>query len=510
MAGGRETTRQKMINIMYLVLLAMLALNVSDTILQAFKNINDSLETSKNNANASIEQILANYEATKAKEDPINNGPLLDKAKQAKAYADVLNNYIISIKKKFLDKGNGIDPETNDFRQRDNLDIAQDIMINNQEGKKLRALINETRNNLISLLKEDQKQGISFSLEAKDPQNRSGKKSWEELNFGDGIPLTAANTILTKIQNDTKTAEAEVIKKLLSDEPIVILNQFAAVAVAPTSYVIQGQPYTAEVFLTASDAKSSADISVNGNALAVRGGKGSYVGSTNSVGVFKWVGTIRVKNNKTGKIDEYRTPEQSYQVAKPSSTVSSDNANVIYPGIPNPFSVSAAGFPLETIRAAISSGTMTGGNGKYRVLVNGDQVGKEVSINVTAVNNGKVVNLGATKFRVKAFPPPKAKVGGKSGGDRSAAQLRSEDAIEADLEDFLFDVKFTVLRYSVTVLKPRQDAVPISGTGSTFSGAVRAAMNSITPGTTVIFKDIVCQGPDGRQRILDPITFFAK
>ncbi|RZL05099.1 MAG: gliding motility protein GldM, partial [Pedobacter sp.] len=144
MAGGKETTRQRMINIMYLVLLAMLALNVSDTILQAFKTINDSLETSKNNANTSIEQVLANFEATKAKDDPINNKPLLDKAKQAKAYADELNGYIESIKKQFLQRGNGIDPETNDFKQRDNLDIAQDIMINGKEGIKLKKMINET------------------------------------------------------------------------------------------------------------------------------------------------------------------------------------------------------------------------------------------------------------------------------------------------------------------------------------------------------------------------------
>ncbi|RYE54283.1 MAG: gliding motility protein GldM, partial [Sphingobacteriales bacterium] len=480
-------------------------------ILQAFKTINDSLETSKNNANTSIEQVLANFEATKAKEDPINNKPLLDKAKQAKAYADELNGYIESIKKQFLQRGNGIDPETNDFKKRDNLDIAQDIMINGKEGIKLKKLINDTREKLISLLKEDQKQGISFSLEAKDPEKRGPKsKSWETLNFGDGIPLTAANTILTKIQNDTKTAEAEVIKKLLSDEPVVILNQFAAVAVAPTSYVIQGQPYTAEVFLTASDSKSDADISVGGSRLGVKDGKGTYVGSTNSVGTFKWVGTIRVKNNKTGKIDEYRTPEQSYQVAKPSSTVSSDNANVVYPGVPNPFSVSAAGFPLESLSASISAGSMRGANGKYQVNVGGDMVGKEVTISVTANNGGKPVSLGSQKFRVKAFPMPKAKVGGKSGGDRSAAQLRSEDGIEADLEDFLFDVKFSIIRYSVTIIKPRQDAVTLSGTGGTFAGPIRNLMNSITPQTTIIFRDIVAQGPDGRQRVLDNVTFFAK
>ena len=102
MAGGKETTRQKMINIMYLVLLAMLALNVSETILDAFKNINDSLELSKSNVNNSVEQLFASFEGTKLKEEPERARPIYDRAKKAQAIAEDLNNYIESIKKEFL------------------------------------------------------------------------------------------------------------------------------------------------------------------------------------------------------------------------------------------------------------------------------------------------------------------------------------------------------------------------------------------------------------------------
>jgi len=509
MAGGKETTRQRMINIMYLVLLAMLALNVSDTILNAFKNLNDSLETSKSNVNQGIDQLFAAFENSKLKEEPARAQPIYDKAKKAKAIADDLNNYIDNIKKRFTEEGDGIDPETGDLVKRDNMDIAPHIMINGKEGEKLKAKINTTREQLIALLdKEDR--NVLFSLEAKDP--RKGKGSWQESNFGEGTPLTAAVTALTKIQTDTKNAEAEVVKKLFGnmDKAVVNIDKFAAVAVAPTSYVIQGQPYVAEVFLTASDSRSNPVITVGGSNLAVKEGKGTYSGGTGSVGVFKWVGTIRVKQTD-GQVKEYKTPEQTYQVAKPSSSVSSDKMNVIYAGIPNPFSVSAAGFPLETVNASASGASMSKtGAGKYNVLADGSKVGSDVTINVTASNAGKTISLGSTKFRVKGIPAPVAKVGGRAGGDIASVQLKSESEIEADLDDFPFDVKFRILRYKLTVIKPRSDAVTIAGSGGSFTGAVRGALNAITPGTRVFFEDIVSQGPDGRQKILPSLAFSVK
>jgi len=510
MAGGKETTRQRMINIMYLVLLAMLALNVSDTILDAFKNINDSLDTSKNNVNTSINQLFSAFENSKLKEEPARAQPIYDKAKQAQKAADDLNNYIESIKKEFTQAGDGIDPETDDLVNRSNQDIAQNIMINQKKADELKKRINATREKLISLLDPADRANVSFSLEAKDPA-RKRKGNWQETYFGEGTPLTAAMTILTKLQTDTKNAEAEVVKKLFGnmDKAQVNLDQFAAVAVAPTSYVIQGQPYTAEVFLTASDSRSTPDITVNGSKLSVKDGKGTYSGGTSSVGQFTWVGTVRVRQTD-GQVKEYKTQPQTYQVAKPSASVSSTKLNVIYAGIPNPFTVSAAGFPLESVRASISGGSMSGGNGNFSVNVPGSLVGQEVSINVSANNAGKTVSLGSQKFRVKGIPTPVAKVGGRSGGDVASVQLKSETEIEADLDDFPFDVKFKIQRYKLTIIKPRSDAVTIPGSGGSFAGAVKGAINSITPGTRVFFEDIVSIGPDGRQKILPSLAFSVK
>ena len=510
MAGGKETTRQRMINIMYLVLLAMLALNVSDTILDAFKNINDSLDTSKNNVNTSINQLFSAFENSKLKEEPARAQPIYDKAKEAQKAADELNNYIESIKKEFTQAGDGIDPETEDLVNRSNQDIAQNIMINQKKADELKKRINATREKLISLLDPADRAGVAFSLEAKDPA-RKRKGNWQETYFGEGTPLTAAMTILTKLQTDTKNAEAEVVKKLFGnmDKAQVNLDQFAAVAVAPTSYVIQGQPYTAEVFLTASDSRSTPDITVNGSKLSVKEGKGTYTGGTGSVGQFTWVGTVRVRQTD-GQVKEYKTQPQTYQVAKPSASVSSTKLNVIYAGIANPFTVSAAGFPLESVHASISGGSMSGSNGNFTVNVPGSMVGSEVSINVSASNAGKTVSLGSQKFRVKAIPAPVAKVGGRAGGDVASVQLKSESEIEADLDDFPFDVKFKIQRYKLTIIKPRSDAVTIAGSGGSFAGAVKGAINSITPGTRVFFEDIVSVGPDGRQRILPSLAFSVK
>ncbi|MDR6784011.1 gliding motility-associated protein GldM [Pedobacter africanus] len=513
MAGGKETTRQKMINIMYLVLLAMLALNVSDTILNAFKNINDSLVSSKTNVNTSIDQLFSSFQDTKLKDEPARAQPIWEKANKAKAYADELNNYVQQLKDKFLEAGEGINEETGDIKLRDNLDIAQGIMVNQKEGFKLKAKINETREKLMSLFDEKDRAGLTFTLEAKDAVKRvNGKKEWVDINFGEGTPLTAANTILSKIQSDTKNAEIEVVKKLFGnmDKALVNLDQFDAVAVAPSSYVIQGQPYTAQVFLTASDSRSTPSITVGGNALSVKDGKGTYTGGTGSVGVFRWKGVISVKQTD-GTVKQYTTPEQSYQVAKPSATVSPDKMNVIYAGIANPFSVSAAGFPLESVNASISGGSIKKvGSGQYSVNVGGDQVGKTLSINVSASNAGKTLNLGAQQFRVKALPTPRAYIKGKSGGNVPLEWIEGAGSIDTQLEDFVFDVKFRVVRFSATFINPRSDAVTIANNGGGFGGQIKGALNSIKPGATIIFKDIVCEGPDGRQKVLDGITFVAK
>lgn len=508
MAGGKETTRQKMINIMYLVLLAMLALNVSDTILNAFKNINDSLDASKTNVSTSLDQIFNTFENTELKNKPERAKPLWDRANKAKAYAEELNTDIQRLKDEFKTKGEGIDPETGDFVLRDNMDIAQDIMINKKEGVKLKAKINDTRAKLIALL-EDPNATLSATLEAKDPAKRvNGKKQWEEINFGEGTPLTAANTILTKIQADLRNAEIEVVKKIFGrmTETKLTFDAFKAVAVPSSSYVIQGQPYKAEVFLTASDSKSNPEISVNGSALAVKEGVGTYTGGTSSIGVFTWKGTIRVKQSD-GEVKTYETNPITYQVAKPSATVSSTRLNVIYAGIENPFSISAPGFPLESIKASISGGSLSGGSGKFMINVPGSYVGKEVTINVSGTSDGKSISLGSNVFRVKPIPNPTAKFAGKMGGIISGNKMASENEVTASIENFEFDVKVRVTKFNVTIVKPRQEAQIIYCQGDNLSSQAKAALSNLPYKSVVYIDNVQVQLPDGRTPTVNSMVF---
>jgi gliding motility-associated protein GldM len=500
MAGGRETTRQKMINIMYLVLLAMLALNVSDTILNAFKNINDSLDASRANTSSTLDQLFAGFRDTELKNKPERAKPLWDKANLAKAYAADLNKDIERLKQMFKDQGDGIDEETGDFVLRDNMDIAQRIMINQKEGQKLKLKINQTSAKLKGLLGPN----ASVNLEAKDGKGRS----WEEINFGEGTPLTAANTILTKIQTDLKIAEDDVVKKLFSEMSAtqITLDKFKAVAVPSGSYVIQGQPYKAEVFLTAFDSQSQADISVNGNALPVKEGVGTYTGGTSSVGEFTWKGLIRVKQTN-GEVKTYETQPIKYQVAKPSATVSSTNLNVIYAGIPNPFSISAPGFPLESIKANISAGSMNGSGGKFMINVPGSLVGQTVTINVSANSAGKSLSLGSNVFRVKQVPNPVAKFAGKMGGIISGNKVASENQVTASLENFEFDIKVRVTKFNVVVIRPRQDAQTFYCTGDTFSAQARAALSSLPFKSVVWIENVQAQMPDGRTPTLNSMVF---
>lgn len=509
MAGGKESARQKMINIMYLVLLAMLALNVSDTILNAFKNINDSLVASTTNVEASISQLMTSFANTKLKEQPDRARPVYEKAKQALAIGEDLNKYIEGLKQQFRVAGQGIDPETGDLVERSNQDIAPGIMINQKKAAELKAKINQTDAKLRALVDPKERTGLTFSLEAKDPENRVNgvKKSWEEVNFGEGTPLTAAMAILSKIQTDVKNAESDVIKRLLGnlDKAPVILDKFSAVAVAPSSYVIQGQPYTAEVFLTAYDSQSSPQITINGSNISVKEGKGLYTVSTSREGIFSYKGSITLKQ-ADGTFKSYPLPEQKYQVARPSAVVSPTAMNVFYIGVPNPVAVSAPGIPKESLRVSMSGGSISGSNGTYTVRVSSPGTAR---VNVSADINGKVQSIGTQEFRVKRIPDPIPQFAGKSGGTLSSVAIKSQNTVFAKLLNFDFDARFKVTGFTLLIAKPRSDALQVKGSGPNLNADMQKAMKMVTPGTTVIFKDIEAVGPDGGTRQIGNIVLTA-
>jgi gliding motility-associated protein GldM len=414
------------------------------------------------------------------------------------------------IKKELETTAGGRDPQTGELNKRDDLDVSPHMMVQGGKAKKLKEKINETREKLMALLDPKDRSSVNFSLEANDSKkagNDGTKKSWEESNFGDGTPLTATITILSKIQADVKNAESAVVRKFLSkmDEALVTLDAFSAVAVAPTSYLIQGQPYQAEVFLTAYDSKNNPDIFVGGSKLQSRDGKGLYEVSTNKEGMFSWVGTIRVTQTD-GTVKEYKTPEQKYQVARPSAVVSPDKMNVFYIGVPNPVSVSAPGIPKENLRVSMTGGSLSGSNGQYIVKVSS---AGEAKVNVAAEINGKVQTIGSTNFRVKRIPDPVAKFAGKTNGALSSVVIKSQSNVFAVLENFDFDAAFNITRFTLVIAKPRADAVILTGTGNSLSAQMKSAMAGVTPGSRVIFDNITAVGPDGSPRALAPIVLTA-
>lgn len=509
MAGGKQTPRQRMMGILYLVLLGLVALSVPDNLLDAFKNIKNSLDTSTANVDKGIKTTYSSFENGKLKEQHDRALKYYNDAKKASGISTDLVNFIQGLRDQLTAEGGGINTNTNDVDARENLDISPRVMIIGKKGEELRQRIQETHDKLVNLLDPKDRQGVSFSLNADAPPPSAGiQKSWEEAYFGDGIPLGATLTTLAKIQTDTKNAENEVVKRILSkvDQAQVNLDQFAAVAVAPTSYVLVGQPYTAEVFLTAYDSKLTPTITVGGSSLPTESGKGKYNGSTSSEGLHTWTATINVKQTD-GTIKTYTTPAQTYMVSKPSAVVSPDKMNVLYIGVPNPVSVSAPGIAKEKLKVNMTGGSLSGSNGHYVATVT--SMG-EATISVSGeLSAGKVSFLGSSLFRVKRIPDPKPMFAGKSGGNTSAANIRAQDRLFAKLENFDFDAKFNVTRFTLLIAKPRQDAIILSTTGGELSGAMRSAMNGVTPGTTVVFKEIIAVGPDGTQRGLDPIVLTA-
>lgn len=492
-----------MIGILYLVLLGLVALNVPDSILDAFRNLTVSLNTSTQNTQSGIDNMYSAFRSTKLLDEPERAKPILAKAEQATQSAEILATYIDSLKQELSLEGGGIHEKTGDLRKRKNTSISTRLMIKQGHATRLKNLIRSTRERLAEISGNE----VQFSLEAEDPPSRGGiPKTWEQANFGGGIPLTAAITSLEKIKADVKNAESAVVKHIFGemDMAVVNLDRFAAVAVAPSSYIIQGQPYTAKVFLTAYDSQSSPEISVGGNALPVVDGQGVYTVNTSSEGVHTWNGTIRVMQTD-GTIKEYETGPQTYQVARPSAVVSADATKVLYIGVDNPISVSAAGIPKENISVSGQGVSISGSAGNYVARVTEPGT---ASISVSARMGDQVQSMGTTEFRVKRIPKPRARVAGRSGGSVSVAQISGQERIFAGLDDFEFDAKFTISRFSMLIQRPRVDPMgPYQGTNGVFSEPMKNALRTVTPGSFVYFYDIIVVGPDGLQQELDALSF---
>jgi gliding motility-associated protein GldM len=317
------------------------------------------------------------------------------------------------------------------------------------------------------------------------------------------VPLVAGMALLSKIQNDVKNAEADVVSYLMKaiDANDFKFDKLSAVVVAPTSYVLAGQPYEAQVFLTASDSKKEPDVFVNGSKLETEEGKGIYKAPTGKPGFYKWKGVIKVKK-PDGSVEEYETEEVEYQVAEPSVNVSPDKMNVLYIGVENPITVSGAGIPAEKIIATISDGSLSKSSGAGSYIARVDKQGKA---NVTVYYEpkpGERKNLGTKEFRVKRIPDPVCKFGGRATGKLARAVMAASSGLIAELENFDFDARFTVKSFTFTITLKSGDAIPYKSSSAYLTQEMKDAIGRIRPGEKIYFDEIVLNEPGGGTRNL--------
>jgi gliding motility-associated protein GldM len=506
-----KENRQQMINMMYLVLTALLALNVSREILIAFQTINKSLENSKKIADTNISTTYNGFALKRAKE-PANTDvqKYQSMADQAKGISKELLDYIANLKSEIVKKADGPDTEDADgiMAKKDDLEIGNAFMVGEGkgEGYKLKTKVDETINKFLGLVDPALKDKMTEQLGITTKPNKE-KGDWVREQFYQ-MPAIAVYSMLTKLENDTKNAENQMIAYLYSrigdakelEPEEIVLDQFSAQISSPSAYVLQGEPFEAYVSLAAGSSESSVTVTVNGKSVPVKDGVGKFTTGTGGVGEFPVSGVVSVKNNRTGKVNTYKTAPFSYTVAPPFASVAADKMNVFYIGVDNPVTVSAAGVSPQKLNVGMTGGSISGSGGKYTVKVS--QQGKAY---VTVSANGK--QYANAEFRVKMIPDPQAEVGGRTGGTIPAATFKAQNGVIASLKNFDFDARFNVLSFQLFYQPRMADPAIIPNNGPTFSGAAQQAISKAKPGDMFYFEEIRVQGPDGTNRKIPGIAF---
>jgi gliding motility-associated protein GldM len=528
MAHEKLSPRQKMIGMMYLVLTAMLALNVSKEAVEAFKKVDKGLTQTIANYTLKNDVIYRDFDRAAA-ENPAKAGKYKTAAYQVKERAEEAFNYIQGLKIEIIKKAEK-DPETpavkgneviiEEVRRIDDTNVPSEILIGaNENGKAndLKALLAEYRQFLISTLDGKNptiEEALKTSINTSDAKNKDGvTERWENLNF-QTLPLVAVICILSEYQLSVRNAETEVLNYLYSqiDASSFKFTKLGATVIPVTSnYVTVGSDYEARVFISATDTTQFPEITVGDTKLLLdETGKGIYKVRASSTGPKKWGGIIALKA-PDGTIKSYPF-DAAYVVGEPNVIVSPTAMNIMYMGIPNPIDVSVPGVSPDKLKIRVVNGTFStekvknskGENFKGAWAVKPNAVGQNVQVIVTADINGKPVQYAPYDFRVKRIPDPVAIFGGKSTGSISRADALAQQGVFAIMPDFDFELNYTVTGFTVFYTDKGMD-IEEACTGSNLTPKQKQALNGLTRGKNLMIKDIKAVGPDNKTRDLNAI-----
>ncbi len=506
-----------MINLMYLVLTAMLALNISNEILNAFKTIDASIRNSngliagKNDKTYQDFDVNENIEKDRERVKPYN-----DKAKLVKAKAQEMYDYIDGWKQKIVKASGGMRTDApKELKSPENIDFTTKLLVEQGGGNEIKKRIVDLRNFMLAQIDDTDKVGRKFLDERiplrivdieKGENNPKGDWSFGTFN---NVPVAGAMALFSKMQNDVRASESAIIDYLFTKSQSVPFkfDAIRAVATPRTSYALVGQPLEAEILLAAYNKNVNPRISASSGSVSVKDGVGTWKSTASGLGLQTVRGTVSVDMGDRVESQPYSF---QYMVGSTGASMQIDKMNVFYVGVENPITVSAAGYSLEDVSMNIPGATLaSNGLGKFNVTVPASLIGKTVEASINAKDGAAVKTVNKSVVRVKRIPDPQAVVGGRAGGSMPINLFKAQDGIIAALNDFVYDAKFQVVSYNFAHQPKRGDGyveVPnVSGPRFSGNADVTAAIARAKLGDRIYLENIRAKGPDGTTRRINDI-----
>ena len=510
MAGGRQTPRQKMINLMYLVFIAMMAINIDREVLRSFEGVNKSLLTASDEAYKTNKLFLDNIKEKGEKGD-INYAAIYPQAQQVSdeaqktywAIQDLKNT--IAVKEKNYDERDP-SPDVN-YNSLQNTDASNKILFtsDNKITPEFQKVLDQVTQFKQFLLKDIPKGDVNASARiSKLFAFLPGKngESWAVDKFY-GQPMIAVLTNLTTLQANVRTEEGNRLRYLFATklQQQLDLRDYEAIVSAP-KYVAAGESFDATVAFGAYDNTLNGNITLNGRDVPFNGGKGTVRITASGSGIQHLIGTITFKDSDgnpiTKKFDQpYEVVANITRSVDGVAVVVADKMNVVYRGVDNPMNAVVAGVDAKTVTLKAASGSLSP-SGKGWIYRPGQ--GSEVVFTVSGrTSSGKPVSM-SYPFRIKNVPKAQGQIRDKNNVSIPASSLANQ-VVTAAIPDFEFPVSFTVTGFKVKV--PGVAAVVVSGNSLSAASGVLSKARS---GDQVLVFDISATAVGTNQSNISPVV----
>lgn len=516
--------RQLMINIMYLVLTALLALNVSAEIFNAFEMVDEGLKSASASLDSSNEALpVLIRDASKKKAslavyaDKIDDIRLL--SKNSTVYIDNIIDTLIK------ESSNGaigddvyvtLESGKKELRGKKNYDGTTRVMVGDGVGEELKNRMLAIKQQFIEFADEPDRAALQAKIPIDIDEDAwklspNKKLSWSDFTFGH-MPLGATMPIFSKFKNDIKASEAEMLNYLAGKVGVggatVVLDKYKVVSAPKKSYIIKGEKFETDVFLSASagkDSQTGLSISVNGQSMRPDAdGVAKFTQTASSTGIKKYNASITITDPVTGERKSFKN-EFEYEVGERSVAISASKMNVFYMGVDNPVEVSAAGVPSDKVNVSMDGGSIRkNGDGTYTVTATKPTKNAKINVSAPGMTASKV-------FRVKPFPSPVPKLNTKPGGNISSGELKSVQGVLPVLENFDFEARCNIVGFRMVRVAPRSDAEIAVNQGGKFKGQASAILKKAKAGDRYFFEDIKCKCPgDKGPRDIGTMSFSVR